>query len=552
MNFIGVDLHKKSITVCVMDEKRKVLARKTLACTQTDEILEFFRQFRPFKVVVEATASYVWFVELVEPLAEKVVLANPKKLRVIAESTKKTDRLDAQVLTEFLVLDMIPESYQPTPRQRQHRALVRHRQYLQGRITSVRSKIRHILSNYNADRKDLFSANCGPAYLKEVRLSDVDRFVIKQLWAEWQDHLAQRLAVSKKLKAFVAKAPQREAEAREILKTAPGVGPVTAEVVLSELGDISRFRNAKAVCAYAGLVPVVRQSGERKSKDMKITKEGSGLLRWALVEAAWRLVGNSPKWAALFARLMHRSGKKRAIVAVARKLLCVLYAMLRTSTPYKIVTTETTAPRTTGKESVRTSTPDQTTTTETTAPRTTGKESVRTSTPDQTTTTETTAPRTTGKESVRTSTPDQTTTTETTAPRTTGKESVRTSTPDQTQPRRRRLLGQLARSRSGHRLQTRPQPRRRRLLGQLARSRSGHRLRTRPQPRRPRLLGQLARSRSGHRLRTRPQPRRPRLLGQLARSWSGRRLRTRPQPRRPRLLGQLARSWSGRRLRTRP
>ena len=176
-------------------------------------------------MVVEATASYVWFVELVEPLAEKVVLANPKKLRVIAESTQKTDRLDAQVLTEFLVLDMIPESYQPTPRLRQHRALVRHRQYLQGRMTSVRSKIRHILSNSNADRKDLFAANCGLAYLKEVRLSDADRFVIKQLWAEWQDHLAQRLAVSKKLKAFVAKAPQREAEAREDPPDRPGGGP---------------------------------------------------------------------------------------------------------------------------------------------------------------------------------------------------------------------------------------------------------------------------------------------------------------------------------------
>ena len=72
---------------------------------------------------VEATASYQWFVELVEPLAEKVVLANPKKLRVIAESTKKTDRLDAQVLAEFLARDMIPEAYLPTPRQRQHRAL---------------------------------------------------------------------------------------------------------------------------------------------------------------------------------------------------------------------------------------------------------------------------------------------------------------------------------------------------------------------------------------------------------------------------------------------
>ena len=454
MNFIGVDLHKKSITICVMDEKRKVLARKTLASTQTNEIVEFFRQFRPFKVVVEATASYPWFVELVEPLAEKVVLANPKKLRVIAESTKKTDRLDAQVLAEFLVLDMIPESYQPTPRQRQHRALVRHRQYLQGRITSVRSKIRHILSNYNADRKDLFSANCGPAYFKEVRLSDVDRFVTKQLWAEWQDHVAQRLAVSKKIKAFVAKVPQREAEARAILKTAPGVGPVTAEVVLSELGDISRFRNAKTVCAYAGLVPVVRQSGEKKSKDLKITKQGSGLLRWALVEAAWRLVRESPKWAALFARLRHRSGKKRAIVAVARKLLCVLYAMLRTSTPYQIVTTQTTAPRTTRKKLVRISTPDQATTTVTTAPdrtttpvttapdqtittgtsapQTTRKKLTRAATPDQTTTTVTPAPRTTRKKLTRAATPEQTTTTGTTAPRTTRKKLTRAATPNQT------------------------------------------------------------------------------------------------------------------------
>ena len=335
MNFIGVDLHKKSITLCVMNEKLKVLARKTLSCNQPEQIVEFFRQFRPFKVVVEATASYRWFVELVEPLAEEVVLANPKKLRVIAESTKKTDRLDAQVLTEFLARDQIPRAYMPTPRQRQHRALVRHRQYLRGRMTSVRCKIRHILSDYNADRKDLFSSNCGPAYIKEVKLDDADRFVIKQLWSEWEEHQAQLQALTKKIKAFAAKAPKREKEARQVIKTAPGVGFVTAEVVLSELGDVSRFRNAKAVCAYAGLVPAVRQTGGKRSKDLAITKQGSGLLRWALVESAWRLVGSNRKWSALFARLRKRSGEKRAIVAVARKLLCVLYAMLKTSTPYK-------------------------------------------------------------------------------------------------------------------------------------------------------------------------------------------------------------------------
>ena len=132
--------------------------------------------------------------------------------------------------------------------------------------------------------------------------------MIKQLWALWQEFVAQRLALTKKLKAFVAKAPQREAEDRAILMSAPGVGFVTAEAVLSELGDVSRFRNAKAVSAYAGLVPAVRQSGGKRSKDMRITKVGSGLLRWALVEAAWRLVGTSPKWSAMFARLKTAQG----------------------------------------------------------------------------------------------------------------------------------------------------------------------------------------------------------------------------------------------------
>jgi transposase len=387
MNFIGVDLHKKIITVCVMNENRAVLARKTLYCIQPDQIVEFFRQFRPFKVVVEATASYLWLVELLDPLAEKVVLANPNKLRVIAESTKKTDRLDAQILAEFLARDMIPEAYMPTPRQRQHRILVRHRQTLKGSQTSVRCRIHHMLADHNADRKDLFSAQCDKAYLKGVPLSDAERFVLRQLWSEFQAYQAQLLALAKKIKAFAAKAPQREAEARKILKTAPGVGTVTAEVILSELGDVSRFRNAKAVCAYAGLAPVVKQSGGKRSKDLAISKQGSGLLRWALVESAWRLVKNNLKWSAIFARLRQRRGSKRAIVAVARKFLCVLFAMLKTSTPYRILPTAAKAPETSRKRvvrAVRMSTPEEIVPAETEAPGTRRRTSGRRSTPKQT------------------------------------------------------------------------------------------------------------------------------------------------------------------------
>lgn len=337
MNSIGVDLHKKIITVCVMSENLTVLARKTLYCEKPDEIVEFFRQFRPFKVVVEATASYYWFVELVEPLAEKVVLANPNKLRVIAESTKKTDRLDAQVLAEFLARDMIPQSYMPTPRQRQHRALVRHRQYIRGRMTAVKCKLRRILSDYNADRRNLFSGELGLEYVKQVGLSDADRFVVGQLWAEHEYYTQQLDELWKMLKEFAKKAPHREKEARAVLKTIPGVGPVTIEIVISELGDVLRFRNAKAVCAYAGLVPIVRQSGGKRAKDLAISKEGSGLLRWILVEASWSAVNTSLKWRRIYERISKRAGGKRAIVAVARKLLCVIYAMLKTMTPYRIL-----------------------------------------------------------------------------------------------------------------------------------------------------------------------------------------------------------------------
>src|SRR5205823_13152677 len=126
VNNVGIDLHKNSTVLCVMDQDRRVVARKTFACAQVEAIREFFRGLRPFRAVVEATASYHWLVELIEPLAERVVLAHPGKLRVIAESAKKTDRLDAQVLAEFLARDMVPEASRPTPRQRQHRALVRH------------------------------------------------------------------------------------------------------------------------------------------------------------------------------------------------------------------------------------------------------------------------------------------------------------------------------------------------------------------------------------------------------------------------------------------
>lgn len=337
MNYVGVDLHKHVIKLCVIEVlrgKRKIVMRKGFSCAEPSVIREFFEGVGRFRVVVEATAAYEWFFLLVEDLADRVVLAHPKKLRVIAESTRKTDKIDAEVLATFLALDMIPEAYRPSPRVRQHRVLVRHRHWLQGRITAVKCKIRHKAAVYNADVAELF-ARRGERHLADLAMSAADRFETNALLEQLSFlHLALNEA-DRRLHDFAAGGPAAEREARAVLSSIPQVGPVTVDVVLSELGDWRRFRSAKAVVAYAGLDPGVRQSA-KKRLDLHITKEGSRLLRWILIEAAWRLVAHLPRWRHLFEQLHANTGsKKKAIVAVARRLLRAMFAMLRAGQAYR-------------------------------------------------------------------------------------------------------------------------------------------------------------------------------------------------------------------------
>jgi len=332
MNYVGVDLHKQTISVCVVGQALDRRQARRFRCDDELRIVEFFEQLGPFEVVVEATASYEWFLQLVEPQACRIVLAHPGKLRVIAESTRKSDQLDARVLAEFLARDMIPEAHRPTPRLRAHRSLVRHRQYLQQRITAVKVKLRRILSDYNADRRNLFT-RAGRRALAQFELSPTDRFRVDEL-SQLLDFLVSGLErANKRLREFAVEGAAAEHESRSLLRSIPGVGEVTSEVVLAELGDVRRFRSAKQVVAYAGLAPGWRESAGKR-KELPIEKKGSRLLRWALLESAWLFVRYNPRWRGVFERLASRTGKKKAITAIARRLLCVMVAILKTRQPY--------------------------------------------------------------------------------------------------------------------------------------------------------------------------------------------------------------------------
>ena len=337
MRYIGADLHKKSITFCVVKivrGKTTIVERKRLNCRDTKVIADWIKSHRPCEVVVETTIGQEWFVQLCEPLTKRTVVAHASKLRIIAESTRKTDKIDAFVLAELLAKDMLPESWIPTPRVRQHRALVRRRQKVQSRITSVKNTIRAILTRYNSDRKDIFTRH-GWEAAQEYELLAEDRWVLDDLWQELQEHRSRLRKVDRRLADFAAAAPLWEREARAILLSMPGVGEVTIETVLAELGDWRRFKNGRAAVSFGGLDPAVRESDGRRH-DLKLSKAGSPLLRWVMIQLAHRVKTRSVRWSSEFERLSRKTGKKKATCAIARRLLLVMYAMLRDGKAYDL------------------------------------------------------------------------------------------------------------------------------------------------------------------------------------------------------------------------
>ena len=156
------------------------------------------------------------------------------------------------------------------------------------------------------------------------RIERVDGdFTMGQFLEEYEFGRKQLKTSEARLKEFMSQANLRETEQRELLLSIPGIGFVTAEIVLAELADIERFTSQKQVVAYAGLSPGQRESAG-KCQELHLEKTGSKMLRWAMVEAAWRLVRHTTKWKRVYEQLKQRLRAKKAIVAVARRLLTVV------------------------------------------------------------------------------------------------------------------------------------------------------------------------------------------------------------------------------------
>lgn len=322
--FVGVDYHKKYSIATKMDSRGRVLEQVRLPNT-ADELTAYVDGLpKRTKIAVEATGNWYYFYELLEDKSPQVCLAHPLKTRAIAEAKIKTDKIDSTILAHLLRAELLPKAYIPPREIRDIREVLRYRASLIALRTSVKNKIHAILSKNGID---LEVANIfGKKALK--RLGELPLRSCYRLGLDGYIGLGERInelieAVSAEIERIA-----KDNEQARLLTTIPGIAYYSALLIVSEIGDISRFPSAKKLCSYAGLVPSVHSSGG-KTRYGSITKQGSKWLRWILVELSHHFSKNDGRLMRLYMRTMRRHGKNTARVAVAREMLKIMFYMLR-------------------------------------------------------------------------------------------------------------------------------------------------------------------------------------------------------------------------------
>jgi transposase len=273
---------------------------------------------------MESTGNlWVNLYDAVEEKGVDAVLANPLKMKAIASAKIKNDKVDARVLAYLLRGGLVAECYVPPKDVREIRALVRHRASLVRTATIVKNRVHALLDMYGLRHgfSDLFG-KAGMEWLRSIELSPLDRLLL--------DNYIEQVECLSRLMGNVEGEIDRRASLGEdvrLLLSLTGVGVYSALLIKSEIGDIRRFPNYKKLISWAGLAPSLYQSGSVE-RHGRITKQGSKLLRWVMVECARVAVVHDARLSEFYERVKHRRGGQKALVAVACKMLKIVWFML--------------------------------------------------------------------------------------------------------------------------------------------------------------------------------------------------------------------------------
>lgn len=338
MNYCGFDIAGVSSYVYVTNEKGRKLSSGAVATDKA--VIE--RRLKPFlrgglSVAIEAGNQTAWIHEVLVGMGANVTVVNPTKVKLIAESRRKTDKIDARILCELLRLDALPHPvHMPGRETRALRGLLVARRQLVSERTKVCNVVRgmlrqegvrlpaHALSSFVAWRR-LLAQGYEQAHLPVVLATYFDVFV----------------SLTESIRDLERKLGEREAQDGRVarLKTMPKVGRIAALTFVAAVDDVHRFPSSRKLVGYSGLAPTVRSSGDRTVYG-SISREGRSELRAVWVQIAHLVAIDTSRatqplrtW---FNRVARKRGKKTALVALARRLLVIAYRLLKDETDYDV------------------------------------------------------------------------------------------------------------------------------------------------------------------------------------------------------------------------
>jgi transposase len=322
---VGMDLHRhRSVLVRMTEDGRK---RETVRIGNSPAALRavIARAGENPRVVVEATYGWYWAADALQAAGAEVHLAHPLGVKAFSYRRVKNDERDCADLADLLRLGRLPEAWIAPPEVRGLREVTRYRHKLVGQRTSCKDQVHAVLAKLGipVPCSDLFGA-FGSAWLDGLALPQPYAGKVASL-RQLTGWLTSEISLLDEVIAdFLGAYPPYQA-----VRRLPGIGPVLAAVAVAEIGDISRFPGPGQLCSWAGLTPRHRESDLKVARG-HITKQGSRLLRWAMIEAIQHQPAGSPP-RQVKDRIITRRGKQArniAKVAAARKLLtCVFYAM---------------------------------------------------------------------------------------------------------------------------------------------------------------------------------------------------------------------------------
>lgn len=312
--YCGIDLHRSFSTVCIVNQAGDVIEERKLMHRGGD-LQAYFANKERLKCVFEPMDGWGWFSDYLEGCGHEIHLANPYKVKLIAESRAKTDKVDARILAQLLRLGFLPESYAASREIRDRRSFLRYRRSLVQQRTRNKNHIHRLLrmEGINAPEvTDLFGKK-GRMWLEEdCQLRPVHDRIKRETLSlmDSVEHYTDR--IDRELRKEISPEVKR-------LMTIPGIGIFLANVIIAEVGEIHRFATPKHFAGYTGLVCSQRSSGGKQCFG-KITKQGNKVLRWAFVEAAQRAKVLDLNLKLFHDRIAMKKGNGRGTVALARKL----------------------------------------------------------------------------------------------------------------------------------------------------------------------------------------------------------------------------------------